>query len=473
MPDQLRCYSPVDGKQYVQRSYCSDEELIAAVRNARAAQQDWQSMPLEQRLGLLDKVLDYFDEHRSLIAEQITWQMGRPSRYAEGEINGVLERGRHMLAIAPEALANVQPSNDSALNSASEQGIDHYIELTPVGLVLTVAPWNYPLLTTVNSVIPALAAGNGVLLKPSAQTPLAGEHFQRACAQAGLPKGLLQCVHLRHEQSSRLLSEGLVDFASFTGSVQAGAEFERSAAGQFLGLGLELGGKDPAYVRADLTAEQLEEAAVALADGAFFNSGQSCCGIERIYVAETYYERFCERFVQEVSQLKLGSPIELETSLGPLVRPAAANWVREQIQQAVEQGAKAWIDGSEYPLDDGEGAYLAPQVLTDVNHSMSVMSEESFGPVVGIMPVSSDEQAIELMNDSDYGLSASIWTRDKDAAQLIGQQIQTGTVFMNRCDYLDPALAWTGVKQTGRGVSLSSLGYAQLTQAKSFHLRLD
>lgn len=465
MPDQLRCYSPIDGKQYVQRSYCSDEELNQAVNDARSAQKIWQAIPLPERLTLLAKVLDYFDEHRGLIAEQITWQMGRPSRYAEGEINGVLERGRHMLAIAPAALADLQPD-------ANDSTIDHYIELTPVGLVLTVAPWNYPLLTTVNSVIPALAAGNGVLLKPSAQTPLAGEHFQRACAQAGLPAGLLQCLHLRHEQSSRLLSEGLVDFASFTGSVQAGAEFERSAAGQFLGLGLELGGKDPAYVRADLTAEQLKAAAVALADGAFFNSGQSCCGIERIYVAEAHYERFCEHFVAEVAQLELGDPTAAETTLGPLVRPAAANWVREQVAKAIEQGAKAWIDTQDYPLDDGEGAYLAPQVLTDVDHSMSVMSEESFGPVVGIMPVGSDEQAVAMMNDSAYGLSASIWTQDKDAARSIGQQVQTGTVFMNRCDYLDPALAWTGVKQTGRGVSLSSLGYAQLTQAKSFHLRL-
>ncbi|GAA6153356.1 aldehyde dehydrogenase family protein [Pseudoteredinibacter isoporae] len=468
MPDQLRCYSPIDGKQYVQRRYCSDEELNFAIDHARVAQGRWQSTPLEQRLTQLAEVLNYFDEHRKLIAEQITWQMGRPSRYAEGEINGLLERGRHMLSIAPTALANIRPTSTEGLGSS----LDHYIELTPVGLVLTVAPWNYPLLTTVNSVIPALAAGNAVLLKPSAQTPLAGEHFQRACAQAGLPKDLLQCLHLRHEQSSRLLSEGQVDFASFTGSVQAGAEFERSAAGQFLGLGLELGGKDPAYVRADLHSEQVEEAAVALADGAFFNSGQSCCGIERIYVAETHYERFCERFVAEVGQLKLGNPIEPETTLGPLVRPAAANWVREQVAKAVEQGARTWIDPSQYPLDDGEGAYLAPQVLTDVNHRMSVMSEESFGPVVGIMPVSGDAQAIELMNDSAYGLSASIWTQDKEAAQTIGQQIQTGTVFMNRCDYLDPALAWTGVKQTGRGVSLSSLGYAQLTQAKSFHLRL-
>jgi len=464
MPDQLRCYSPVDGKQYVQRSYCSEEELNTNLELAREAQQAWQLLPLAERLKLLEGVLGYFDEHRELIAEQISWQMGRPSRYANGEINGLLERGRYMLSIAEQSLADIQPP--------STPDTEHYIELTPVGLVLTVAPWNYPLLTTVNSVIPALAAGNAVILKPSAQTPLTGEHFQRACAQAGLPSGLLQCVHLRHEQTNKLLSEAKVDFACFTGSVAAGAEFEKSAAGQFIGLGLELGGKDPAYVREDLNAEQLKEAAVALADGAFFNSGQSCCGIERIYVANSQFEAFCEHFVAEVKSLNLGVPTLSETTLGPVVKASAANWVRKQIDEAVTQGAKAWINSSDYPLDDGEGVYLAPQVLTNVNHDMSVMNEESFGPVVGIMPVDSDQQAIELMNDSDYGLTASIWTKDVAAAKRIGKQIETGTVFLNRCDYLDPALAWTGVKQTGRGISLSTLGYAQLTQAKSFHLRL-
>lgn len=263
-----------------------------------------------------------------------------------------------------------------------------------------------------------------------------------------------------------------MDFCSFTGSVAAGANMEKAAAGSFMGLGLELGGKDPAYVRADLGLEQVQHAARQLVDGAFFNSGQSCCGIERIYVAQQHYQAFCETFIEEVRQYQLGDPLSSSTSLGPVVRPAAANWVRQQIADAVSAGAKSCIDTSLFPLDDGKGAYLAPQVLVDVDHSMGVMREESFGPVVGIMPVTDDAEALALMNDSDLGLSASIWSEDRNAALQLAEQLETGTVFLNRCDYLDPALAWTGVKNTGRGASLSELGYHQLTQPKSFHFKM-
>ncbi|MCV6614271.1 MAG: aldehyde dehydrogenase family protein [Cellvibrionaceae bacterium] len=464
MPDQLRCISPVDNKLYVQRCLCSDSELAAALADARRAQRDWQQRPLGERIAIAERALAYFEEHRDIIAEQISWQMGRPIQYAGGEINGLLERGRYMLDIAPAALADVEPGPIA--------GGEHFIRRNPVGLVLTVAPWNYPLLTTVNSVLPALVAGNAVLLKPSAQTPLAGEHFQRAFAQAGLPQGLLQCLHLGHQQTRALLNGGELDFCSFTGSVAAGADMEQAAAGSFMGLGLELGGKDPAYVRADLDSNGLASAVSNLVDGAFFNSGQSCCGIERIYVARRHYKDFCEAFIAEVKQYRLGNPMEHSTSLGPMVRASAANWVRGQTKAALAAGARACIDSSGFALDNGDGAYLAPQVLVDVNHSMSVMREESFGPVVGIMPVADDRQALALMNDSDLGLSASIWSSDKAAALALGEQLQTGTVFINRCDYLDPALAWTGVKNTGRGASLSALGYHQLTQPKSYHIKM-
>jgi acyl-CoA reductase-like NAD-dependent aldehyde dehydrogenase len=259
-----------------------------------------------------------------------------------------------------------------------------------------------------------------------------------------------------------------VQQVNFTGSVAAGKAMETAATGRFLGIGLELGGKDPAYVRADANVEHAVE---NLVDGSFFNSGQSCCAVERIYVDQKIYPAFVERFVALTNQYVLGNPLDDATTLGPLVNPGAAEFVRGQIAEALAKGAKALIDPKAFPLDAPGSAYLAPQVLVDVSHDMSVMREESFGPVVGIMPVASDDEAIALMNDSEFGLSASLWTQDLAAAERLGDQIDTGTVFMNRCDYLDPALAWTGVKHSGRGVTLSSLGYEHLTRAKSFHLR--
>jgi len=464
-PSQLQCISPIDNQVYVQRPLLTDQALGQALTQAREAQAQWGQTSLAQRAQVCRQALQYFEQNCELIAEQLSWQMGRPSAYAAGEISGLLERGNYMIDIAAQSLADHRPE--------AIAGAQHFVRHTPIGLVLTIAPWNYPLLTTENSVIPALMAGNGVLLKPSAQTPLTGEHFQRAFAEAGLPLGLLQCVHLSHRQTEKLLASAAVDFACFTGSVGAGATMEKAAAGQFIGLGLELGGKDPAYVREDLDSASLTKAVSNLVDGAFFNSGQSCCGIERIYVHQSQYRDFCDAFVAEVEAYRLGNPMQAETTLGPVVKASAADWVRGQVKQAQSAGARACIDSRSFAMDDGRSAYLAPQVMVGVDHSMSIMREESFGPVVGIMPVANDEQALALMNDSDLGLTASIWTGDEAIAESLGNRLQTGTVFMNRCDYLDPALAWTGVKNTGRGISLSSYGYQQLTQAKSFHLRRD
>lgn len=463
MPQLISCISPVDNKVYVEREGISDAELDRRCHLAREALPAWQRRDLAARADICRKALKYFEDNSVTISEEISWQMGRPIQYTGGEISGLLERGHYMIDIAEAALADQ--------HGPEIEGIEHFIRRTPLGLVLTVAPWNYPLLTAVNSVLPALMAGNAVLLKPSAQTPLTGEHFEKAFREAGLEEGLLQCVHISHDQTAELIRAKKVEFSSFTGSVAAGAMIEKAAAGNFQGLGLELGGKDPAYVRADLDSAQLSNAVANLVDGAFFNSGQSCCGIERIYVQQDNYQKFCDEFIAQVNEYKLGNPLEAATSLGPVVRPGAANWVRQQTQAAVKAGATACIDPSSFVLDRGDSAYLAPQVLLGVDHSMSVMKEESFGPVVGIMSVSSDEQAVELMNDSDLGLTASIWSNERNVVARLGEQIETGTVFMNRCDYLDPALAWTGVKNTGRGASLSVLGYQQLTRPKSFHFK--
>jgi acyl-CoA reductase-like NAD-dependent aldehyde dehydrogenase len=316
--------------------------------------------------------------------------------------------------------------------------------------------------------MPALLAGNSVILKHSAQTPLCAERLQQAFDAAGLPAGVFQHLHLNHADTEAVIRSPLINFVAFTGSVPGGEMVERAAAGRFIGVGLELGGKDPAYVRKDAN---LQHAIDTVTDGAMFNSGQSCCGIERVYVDAAIYDEFVAGVTALVAGYRLGRPNDADTNLGPMVKTAAADFARGQIDEAVGAGARALIDPAGFSADEKGTPYLAPQVLVDVDHSMRVMSEETFGPVMGIMSVSSDEEAIRLMNDSEFGLTAAIFTQDEAAAIAIGEQVQTGTWFMNRCDYLDPALAWTGVKNSGRGCTLSTVGFESLTRPKSFHLK--
>ncbi|HET8727986.1 MAG TPA: aldehyde dehydrogenase family protein [Alphaproteobacteria bacterium] len=460
MTDTIRSVSPVDGRVYAERSVASDTAITAALAHARMAQAEWRRTPIRERAGICTAAVDAMLDMMAEIVPELAWQMGRPVRFGAGELRGFEERARHMIGIAEAALSPVDPG--------PKEGFRRWIARDPLGLVLVVAPWNYPYLTAVNTVVPALMAGNAVLLKPAAQSLLVAERFQAAFDKSGLPKGLFQHLFLTHDQTARIISGGHVDQVNFTGSVEGGKAMERAAAGTFTGLGLELGGKDPAYVRGDADIAQAIE---NLVDGAFFNSGQSCCGIERIYVHRDVHQSFVEGFVEMTRGYILGDPLDQATTLGPMVRTSAADLVRGQIDAALRAGARARIDPRAFPKDAAGSPYMAPQVLTDVNHQMSVMTQESFGPVVGIMPVSGDDEAVELMNDSAYGLTASIWTSDAAAAAEIGERIETGTVFMNRCDYLDPALAWTGVKETGRGVTLSSIGYETLTRPKSYHLR--
>lgn len=452
--------SPVDGRVYRTLALAGPERIEAALAAAHAAKAAWRATPLAARVAALAKMVDAMLVHRDAIAEELTWQMGRPIAQTPGEMRGFEERARHMLAIAGEALAPVTP--------AAKDGFERFVARDPLGLVFVVAPWNYPFLTSVNAVIPALAAGNVVLLKHSHQTPLVAERYAEAAKAAGLPAGVFQILHTDHADSAKIVGDSRVDHVCFTGSVEGGKAIQRAIGERFIGAGLELGGKDPAYVRADA---DLAHAVENLVDGAFFNSGQSCCGIERIYVHESLYAKFVDGFVALTKTYKLGNPTDKAVNLGPMVRASAAECVRGQIAEAVGQGAKSLVDPKHFPADAPGTPYLAPHVLVDVTHAMRVMTEESFGPVIGIMKVKSDDEAVALMNDSAYGLTAAIWTADVAAAKRIGATLATGTVFMNRCDYLDPALAWTGVKNTGRGATLSTLGYEHLTRPKSFHLR--
>lgn len=459
MPD-IVCISPVDGREVVRKRSASPSEIAGALVAARNAQSAWSQVALAERGRLCLAAVDAMLAMRTDIAPELSWQMGRPIKFAGGELNGFEERARAMIALAESALASLEPE--------AKDGFKRYVRREPLGVVLTIAPWNYPYLTAVNSVIPALMAGNAVLLKHAAQTLLVGDRFQMAFDRAGLPKGLFQTLVLSHDDTVKLIASGEIDQVCFTGSVAAGRSIEAAAAGTFAGVGLELGGKDPAYVRADA---DLNHAVENLVDGSFFNSGQCCCGIERIYVDASIYDKFVAGFTDLTRQYVLGDPLDPVTTLGPMAQPRLAATVRAHIDDAVRKGARALIDSKAFKKDAAGSTYVAPQVLVDVDHNMKVMMDETFGPVVGIMKVNSEGEAIRLMNDSPYGLTASIWTRDIDAAEHIGRQVETGTVYMNRCDYLDPGLAWTGVKDTGRGTTLSKIGYEALTRPKSFHLR--
>jgi acyl-CoA reductase-like NAD-dependent aldehyde dehydrogenase len=457
---KLQCLSPIDGSLYVERELATASEIQAALVKAEQAQQRWRQTSVAERVAIGRQAIAAFAAKEAQLAEELCWMMGRPIRYTPGEVRGFVERASYMADIAENALADIQLPD--------KPGFTRLIRREPLGVALVVAPWNYPYLTAVNAVVPALLAGNAVLLKHSAQTPLCAERMVEAFAEAGLPDGVFQYLHLSHADTEQLIKAPAIQHVAFTGSVAGGTMVERAAAGRFISVGLELGGKDPAYVRADADLAHAVETAI---DGAFFNSGQSCCGIERIYVHESRFEAFVEQAVALVKQYKLGRSDDPDTTLGPLVRAEAADFVREQIAEAVAQGAIAHIEAASFALDQPGSAYLAPQVLTEVHHGMRVMTEESFGPVVGIQAVRDDEEAVALMNDSEFGLTAAIFSCDVEAALALADRVEAGTVFLNRCDYLDPALAWTGVKNSGRGCSLSSIGYEHLTRPKSFHLK--
>jgi len=459
MTETVKLKSPIDGSIYVERPFAEDKAVGAAVERARAAQVAWAQTSIAERgkymLAMLENLVAMSDE----IVPEIAWQMGRPTRYG-GEFGGVKERTNYMVEIAEQALRPVPASNP-------KDGFRRYVRKDPLGVVMVIAPWNYPYLTAVNTIVPALMAGSTVILKHAAQTLLVGERFQQAFDKAGLPKGVFQNIVLNHAQTEKLLASGKIDHVNFTGSVAGGRAIEKAAAGTFMTLGLELGGKDPAYVLPDA---KLDHAVANLVEGAFFNSGQCCCGIERVYVHEKVYDQFVEGFIAETRSYVLGNPLEQATTMGPMAQARFADFIREQKAEALRKGAVAHMNTKD-AQDKAGSPYLPAEVLTNVDHQMSVMREESFGPIVGIMKVRNDEEAIALMNDSPYGLTASIWTADTEHAIAIGDRVETGTVFMNRCDYLDPALVWTGVKDTGKGAALSQIGYDNLTRPKSYHLR--
>lgn len=453
---EIRCISPIDGAVVATRQSVDVAVATKMIEAARAAQTEWAARPLDERIALVNAGVAALGAVNEVIVPELARMMGRPVRYG-GEFGGVAERAGHMASIAATTLADIEVGEDTSFR--------RFIRRLPHGVVFVIAPWNYPYLTAINTIAPALIAGNAVVLKHATQTLLAGDRLAAAFHSAGVPESLFVNICLDHETTAGLIGAGLFDFLNFTGSVDGGRAMERAAAGTFIGVGTELGGKDPGYVMEDA---DLDAAVATLVDAAMYNSGQCCCGIERIYVHERLYDDFVERAVATVKDYRLGNPLDNDTTMGPMAHVRFAAHVRHQIDDAVAAGAVAHI--ARMAADD-DGAYLTPQVLTHVTHAMEVMREESFGPVVGIMKVRDDDEAVAMMNDSRYGLTASLWTGDLDRAEAVGNRVETGTVFLNRADYLDPGLCWTGVKDTGRGGGLSVIGYHNLTRPKSYHLK--
>ena len=457
----LKTISPVDGRVYAERPTATAAEIDATLQRAQAAQRQWRSVPVPEKAAMIERFCVAFEAHGAEIATELTWQIGRPSRYAPNEVRSMLERARFMAGIAAKALADIEVG--------PKPGFHRFLRREPLGVVFAVAAWNYPYLIAVNAVVPALMAGNAVVLKHSAQTPLCAERYTECFAAAGLPAGVFQVLHLEHADTERVIRDPRVDYVAFTGSVAGGHAVQRVAAERFIGVGLELGGCDPVYVRHDADVPHAIE---NLVDGAYFNSGQSCCGTQRIYVHESVYDQFAAGATALTRQYVLGNPLDAATTLGPVVRSSAADAVRTQIQSSIKAGARAVIDERAFAQSKPGTPYLAPQLLLDAPPNSTVMREEIFGPVAGVAKVKSDAEAVALMNDSAFGLTAAVWSRDEAAALAIGDQLQTGTFFLNRCDFLDPALAWVGIKDSGRGCTLSVVGYEHLTRPKSFHLRL-
>jgi len=458
MTKMIQCISPVDGRVYAERPALSPEAADATVARARAAQSVWAARPLEERRRLVLAGVAALGDKKQAIVEELAWQMGRPTRFG-GEFGGVNERATYMAGIADQAL-------EPMVAEDSDRFVRR-IERAPVGVVFVIAPWNYPYLTALNTIVPALIAGNAVILKHASQTLVVGERLAEGMHAGGVPPDVFQNIVLDHAGTERLIAARSFGFVNFTGSVAGGAAIERAGAGTFTPMGLELGGKDPGYVMADA---DLDWAVDVLMDGAMYNAGQCCCGIERVYVHESLFDDFVGKAVAWVNGLKLGNPFDAETTLGPMANVRFARTVREHVQEAIARGARPLIEIQNFPADDG-GAYVMPQVLVNVDHSMRVMTEETFGPVVGIMPVRDDDEALRLMNDSPYGLTASLWTKDPERALALGRRIETGTVFLNRADYVDPAVCWTGCKDTGRGGAMSVLGYHAVTRPRSYHFR--
>ncbi|MBX3189487.1 MAG: aldehyde dehydrogenase family protein [Labilithrix sp.] len=451
---------PFTGETACSVPIADDAAISRTLDQAREAARALRGVSVDERIAICDRALTAFEARAEEIAREITKQMGKPLSQSRGEVMGMAGRWRHMQEIAKASLADVVlPPKD---------GFERRIAKEPLGVVLDLPAWNYPLLTAVNAVIPAVLAGNAVVVKHSPRTPLCGEHFARAFESSGGPANVVQWLFVDYETTEKIVGDARVDHVLFTGSVLGGHRIQAAARDRFMHVGLELGGNDPAYVAADADLDKTVENVV---DGAIYNAGQSCCAVERVYVHASMYEKFLAAAEPLVRAYAIGDPTSDATTLGPIAQPWHVKELSDFIADAKAKGAKV-IAGGEPASVSGKGRFFQATLLRDVPQGAALMQKESFGPILAVAPVASDEEALARMNDSRLGLTASVWTADRDRADRLARQLDYGTVYMNRCDALDPALPWTGAKDSGRGVTLSALGFDALTRPKAIHFRL-
>jgi acyl-CoA reductase-like NAD-dependent aldehyde dehydrogenase len=451
---------PFTGEAACTLELAGEAEIERTLDRARGAARASRRTSVEDRVALCDRALAAFEGRAGEISADITRQMGKPLSQAQGELKGTAERWRHMQAIAKDALAD--------LVLPEKRGFERRIVKEPLGVVLDLPAWNYPLLTAVNAIVPAVLAGDAVVVKHSPRTPLCGEHFARAFREAGAPEGLVQAIFVDYATAERIVGDPRVDAVLFTGSVLGGHRIQAAAKDRFMHVGLELGGNDPAYVAEDAELKSTVENVV---DGAIYNAGQSCCAVERVYVHASVYDRFVEACEPLVRAYVTGDPKDDATTLGPIAQPWHPKELAELVADAEARGAKI-VAGGRVRDVGGKGRFFEATLLRDVPQDARLMRQESFGPILAIAKVAGDDEALAKMNDSRLGLTASVWTADRDRAARLARDLEYGTVYMNRCDALDPALPWTGVKDSGRGVTLSALGFDALTRPKAIHFRL-
>jgi acyl-CoA reductase-like NAD-dependent aldehyde dehydrogenase len=453
---KLKVHNPATGQVAATLPADDAKSVRAKYERARAAQPGWAKVRLKQRLAAMQRFRELVANEAELLARVLTTEVGKPISQSRSELKGVLPRLDFFLEQTAHALRTRKVHADDAM--------EERISREPLGVVANISAWNYPWFVGSNVFVPALLAGNTVLYKPSEFASLTGAEIARLLYTAGIPQDAFIPV-IGGAKAGEALLEQPVDGVFFTGSVATGKRISESVAGRMIKLQLELGGKDPIYVCEDV---DIAKAAASIADGAFYNTGQSCCSVERIYVQESAFDAFVDAFLGEVRKFRRGDPAEDATYIGPLTRGAQLKVLEAQVRDAVRKGAKVLVGGRRVK---GKGHWFEPTVLVNVDHSMAVMREESFGPIIGIMAARDDADAVRLMNDTRYGLTAGIYTRDRHRAERVLVQVRSGSVYWNCCDRVSPRLPWSGVGDSGVGLTLSTYGIEAFTRPKAWHLR--
>jgi len=452
----MKILNPANGELIAEIAADTPDTVAAKARTARAAQPAWAAVPMAERLAIVQRFRAAVVSDLEALAATLTREVGKPIAQSRNELNGLLPRLDFFLEQAEGAVREE--------HVYAGDGMHEEISHVPLGVVANISAWNYPWFVGCNVIVPALLTGNAVLYKPSEHAALTGQAITRLLHEAGVPKEVMVCLVGAGEVGAALLAQP-IDGLFFTGSHATGQRIAQALAGRMVKMQLELGGKDPTYVRADADPKA---AAESLADGAMYNTGQGCCSVERIYVHEAVHDAFVEHFLATVAGFRQGDPADPGTYVGAITRAPQLDLLEAQVRDAVAKGAKLRTGGARGP---GPGHHFPPTVLTDVDHRMEVMREESFGPIVGIQKVKSDDEAVALMNDTRYGLTAGVYTRDEAAARAVLSRVNAGTVYWNCCDRVSPRLPWSGVGDSGIGLTLGVAGIQTFTRPKAWHLR--